>query len=130
MLFDNFDFDIFSVINNNKNINNDGYQYGNMFTNEYVPYKDYPVYVLKAKDEKNNLLLKIMEESFIINDLNLYLDINPNDREIFSLFQKHNDTLKELTEEYESKYQALTACGVKDSFSYILSPWPWEVYNV
>ena len=130
MLFDNFDFDIFSVINNNKNINNDGYQYGNMFTDEYVPYKDYPVYVLKAKDEKNNLLLKIMEESFIINDLNLYLDINSNDKEVFSLYKKHNDNLKKLINEYENKYQALTITGVNDSFSYVLSPWPWEGYNV
>ena len=128
MYFDDFSFNdnIDFFAGKSIMLNTDGYIYGNMFKDEFVPYKNYGVYKLKGSDEKETLKLKIMEETFIINDLNLYLDINPNERDLFEELKKHIKFLNEYKKEYESKYEALCVTGIKDSFSWIDNPWPWE----
>ena len=129
MYFDDFSFDENLDFFTGKKImlNNDGYIYGNMFKDEYVPYKNYSVYRLNGKDEKERLKLKIMEETFIINDLNLYLDIHPNDEDMFNEFKKHNELLEEYKNEYENIYSSLCLSGIKNKYNWINSPWPWEV---
>ena len=109
MFFDDFSFDENTNMFLGKiiNVNDDGYIYGNMFKDEYKPYKNYKVYRLNPSTEKEALKLKIMEEGFIINDLNLYLDLNPNDKDIFEYFKKHEKLLNKYISEYENKYQSL-----------------------
>ena len=53
---------------------NEGLNKGNMFKNEYDPYKNY-IYKVIVKGERDELLLKIQELTFKTIDLNLYLDI-------------------------------------------------------
>ena len=132
MFFDNLGF------NNNEsiflgksvNLNDDGYLYGNMFKDEYVPYKNYGIYKLKGGNEESSLKLKIMEESFIINDLNLYLDIYPNDIDIYQFFKKHEKLLNDYIYEYQSKYGSICLNSQKDSYDWLNGSWPWEDSNV
>jgi len=130
MLFDNIDFDFNMMKSSKKEINEDGYDYGNMFKDEYVPYKNYKVYTFKAKDEKNQLLLDIMETSFKVDDLNLYLDVHPDDVEVFDYFKRCTDKLEQLVKEYESKYQSLSVECTNNLGGWIAGPWPWEGNNV
>ena len=60
MYFDDFSFDENLDFFTGKKLmlNSDGYIYGNMFKDEYVPYKNYSVYRLNGKDEKEKLKLK------------------------------------------------------------------------
>ena len=126
-------FDDFSFIENQEkflgkivNINEDGYIYGNMFKDEYVPYKNNNVYRLNPKSEEESLKLKIMEESFIVNDLNLYLDIHKNDNDIYELFKKHEKLLTSYINEYQNRYGSICLNGESDNYNWINSPWPWE----
>ena len=128
MYFDDFSFteNINLFAGKSVNLNDDGYIYGNMFKDEYVPYKNYSVYKLKASSDEEILKLKIMEETFIITDLNLYLDVHPNDTDIYNYFRKHERLLTKYTDEYQEKYGSINLNSVSDNYNWINDPWPWE----
>ena len=128
MYFDDFSFtdDMNMIMGKSINLNDDGYIYGNMFKDEYIPYKNYSVYNLKAKNEEEALKLKIMEETFIITDLNLYLDIHPNDKDIYNYFRKHENMLTRYTNEYQEKFGSIYLNAVSENYNWIDNPWPWE----
>lgn len=130
-------FDDYSFIDNIElfagksiNINDSGYIYGNMFKDEYNPYKNYSVYKLKSDTEEGNLKLKIMEEMFIISDLNLYLDLHPGDVDVYSYFKNHENLLERYINEYQNNYGSIYLNAVKEKYNWINSPWPWEDKNV
>ena len=62
---------------------------GNMFFDMYEPYKNYKPRELVATTEKEKLMLKIRELSHAVADLNLYLDLCPDDRDVYELFKKY-----------------------------------------
>lgn len=128
MFFDSLDFvdntDIF--VGKIVNLNEEGYIYGNMFKDEYIPYKNYKVYRLSPRSEEENLKLKIMEHAFKINDLNLYLDLHPKDTDIYNYFRKEKNELDSYIDEYESKYGSICLNAKMDSYNWIKDPWPWE----
>lgn len=53
----------------------------------YEPYKNYKPRELVATTEKEKLMLKIRELSHAVGDLNLYLDLCPDDRDVYELFK-------------------------------------------
>lgn len=129
MFFDDFSFDKNTDVFVGKiiSINEDGYIYGNMFKDEYKPYKDYKVYQLNPSSEEEALKLKIMEEQFIVTDLGLYLDLHCNDSDVYEYFKKHEKMLDYYTDEYENKYGSICLNGNFEKYNWINSPWPWEM---
>ncbi len=104
-----------------------GFQYGNMFPKEYIPYKNYDVPEVVPTSEKGDLLLKIYQYDFAVNDLSLYLDLNPNDSSIYSLFQKYTEELKMYIDVYESKYGPLELDhSDANEYMWYHNPWPWD----
>ena len=65
---------------------NTGFELGNMYECLYSSYKKYEPREIKAKNEREMLFLNILKLSFAINDLNLYLDIHPDDEKTYELF--------------------------------------------
>lgn len=100
---------------------------GNSYSNEYDKYKNYTQKKLVATNEREKMLLKIQELDFIINDLNLKLDVEPNDYELYELFRKYALELQDLCKEYSKKYEVLEL--IKDTngnYTWIKNPWPWD----
>lgn len=128
MYFDDFSFNdnLNLIAGKSINLNEDGYIYGNMFKDEYTPYKNYSVYKLNTSNSEEELKLKIMEETFIINDLNLYLDIHPKDNDIYEIFKKHERLLNKYIGDYEESYGSILLNGKSDTYNWINNPWPWE----
>lgn len=128
MYFDDFSFDdnLDFFVGKKINLNEDGYLYGNMFKDEYIPYKNYKIYNFKPSTEEGKLKFKIMKESFIINDLNLYLDIHPNDQDIYDEFKKSIKKLNMYVDEYEKKYGSIKLNAETEKYNWTNSPWPWE----
>ena len=133
----NYDFyDDMSVINGYMPLNNtsrldlfnpyEGYLKGNAFKNEYIPYKNYPVLKPTINSEKDEMLVNIGEYSFMAHDLNLYLDVYPNDEEALNKFNEYHNKANELIMKYERKYGPLTikSNDDKESFNWVVS-WPW-----
>ena len=68
-----------------------------------------------------------MAYSFAINDLNLYLDLHPEEKQVLDLFKKYVNEGKMLCQEYVKKYGPLEVTDpMGNKFSWIDSPWPWE----
>ena len=104
----------------------DGLVYGNMFKNEYVGYKDYKVQPLVANDEKSRLLLKIYELDFAINDLSLYLDIYPENMQVYKLFRAYTEEERKMIDLYEKQYGPLEL-NDSDYDSYMWYKGKWQI---
>ena len=137
MLFDdndfNFDFSFFEIPGSDFNrVDNilapkEGFLKGNLFRNEYVPYKKYTYLPIEPKSKREEKLCKIQELSFAINDLNLYLDLHPEDNEAYNLMKKYVYEMNRLMVEYDKMYGPLTLDEVEQSkYEWIDNPWPWD----
>ena len=122
-----------SNINNNSNITDTqtGFKRGNLFNNLYSEYKNYKPNDLKANSEREDLIMQIDEQRFAIIEMNLYLDIYPNDKNALNKFNNYLRKEKELINLYESKYGPMTISSPvqTDNWLWNNSPWPWEVQN-
>lgn len=136
MLFEDNDFDInmalfFPDVNLSRNVElyepMEGFLRGNMFKDEYDPYKNLSYFKLNPINEKENDLYKIMALDFAINDLNLYLDLHPDNKEVFNLFKKYIQDKERLCKEYEKRYGPLVLTNTLGSkYNWLNSPWPWD----
>lgn len=136
MLFENDDFDInmtlfvpdFKVDRNTKILSPmEGFLRGNMFRYLYEPYKNFSYSKLNPKTEKERKLYEIMALSFAINDLNLYLDLHPENKEVFDLFKTYVKEKKVLCDNYTKVYGPLEINEtIGQKFNWIDSPWPWD----
>ena len=123
----------FTMPNTNNNIldTKTGFKRGNLFNNLYDEYKNYKPAELKANNEKEDLLLQIDEQRFAMIEMNLYLDLYPNDKEALNRFNTYLKKEKELVALYESKYGPLTTSSPvqTNNWTWDNSPWPWEVQS-
>ena len=102
---------------------------GNLFKNLYVPYESKEPYEIRPMNEQAKMLTNIDALKFAMIDLNLYLDINPDDKELINLFNKYRKEHEDLMKQYENMYGPITLNS--DSlntypWSWINMPWPWE----
>ena len=124
-----------NIIPNNINTSNniidteEGFKRGNMFKDLYNEYKNFKPRKLTASSEREDMLLQIMEYNFAIIDLQLYLDMYPNDRDALKLFNAYLNKKKDLTNMFEEKYGPLAIDSEvqRNKWLWDNSPWPWEV---
>ena len=107
----------------------DAYNNGNLYSNLYSQYKNYKPTILKANNEKEQLLLELSRVAFAAHELNLYLDLYPNDESMLALFNDYRQEANSLLEQYESKYGPLNVSSdnmEKSPFAWENTSWPWE----
>ena len=134
MLFDGeigfIPFDMYLDNNSKEKLysSKEGFLKGNMFKDEYIPYKDYKYGELSPSNEKEELLYEIMSLAFAMNDLNLFLDLNPFDDEKLKDYQEILKRHEELVKKYTNKYGPLEINEVDNTkmFNWIDNPWPWQ----
>lgn len=105
----------------------EGYLKGNAFKDEYVSYKNYRVIKPIINSEKEEMLTNISEYSFMAHDLNLYLDVFPNNKEALDKFNEYRNKANELIIKYERKYGPLAInSDIKTSIPFNwVNNWPW-----
>lgn len=118
-------------MNDNLSMNNkltsikEGFNRGNMFDNLFMPYK----YIanLNPVTDRSKLMSEIQAYCFAAHEMNLYLDLYPDDIQAIGLFNQYQERTNELISEYESKYGKINL-GINESYTWewINSPWPWE----
>ena len=109
----------------------EGYLKGNLFSNLYSEYKNYRPQKLMARNEQEKLLYELESISFAAHELNLYLDLHPNDTSMLMLFKDYEEKCQKLTSEYENKYGPLSVSEVNSTKEFTwVNNWPWEVKNV
>ena len=122
--------DIIFNFNNNDNVKlfnyDEGFMYGNMFKNEYDPYKNYKVAQLKSNSELGDLLLKIYAYDFALNDLSLYLDLHPEDTDVYKVFKGYTEELDNLVKKYEHEYGPMELDNSNyNDYLWEEGPWPF-----
>lgn len=143
MLFDNnvdLDFTLLNLANltnNNMSMNftsdnrkflsaKEGFIRGNIFKDEYKPYKNLTYINIEPKNDREAKLYNVMCYTQAINDMNLYLDVHPEDSNALKYLE---ELIKEenAKKEYVNSYGPLNICDTKgDKFEWLDSPWPWD----
>lgn len=100
----------------------DGYMRGNMFKNLYNEYEDYQPQRLVGESVKEEKLLELSDTAFAAHDLNLYLDVHPDDEKALKVFNQYRTKANQLMNEYENMYGALNV----SSNSLNAYPWKWD----
>jgi len=118
-------------MNDNLSMNNtlvsvkDGFNRGNMFDNLFMPYK----YIadIKPSDRRNKLMMDIQMFCFAAHELNLYLDLYPDDIQAIGLYNQYKEEANRLTYEYEKEFGKIEL-NINESYTWdwVKSPWPWE----
>jgi len=140
MLFDNTDFNyeisLFQIPGSDFTLEQrkdkfvspeEGFMRGNLMADEYVPYKNWTYMKLSPQTERERLLFQLMAYSFAINDLNLYLDLHPEDQNAYGLFKKYAEEKNSLESKYVEKYGPMTVTETQgENFDWIKNPWPWD----
>ena len=135
--FMNFDYNNLNIYNQNKTMKNQNELYdpynglirGNLFKELYDPYISEEPYEIKPMNDQAKMLTKLDSLGFAMVDLNLYLDVYPNDKEKINLYNQDRREKENLLKEYENKYGPITT--ISDSlntfpWAWNNMPWPWE----
>ncbi len=107
----------------------DAFTLGNLFINTYIPYKNYQPQKLVAKNEQEALFLKLAEVAFAAHELNLYLDLHPEDKSALQLFNQYRTQTNELKTQYQNQYGPLMISAnvlLNSPFLWEQLTFPWE----
>lgn len=106
-----------------------GFIRGNMFKNLYDPYKTSKPIEIQATTDRDQMLAMLDAFDFATIDINLYLDIYPDDQDMIELFNQYRMERNKLCEEYENLFgPILTSSNANMAYPWAWdnNPWPWE----
>ena len=106
-----------------------GFIRGNLFPDLYNSYKINNPYNIEPMNDQAKLLTEIDSLCFALTDLNLYLDVNRNDKDMIKLYNDYLKRKQNLLYEYQKKYGPITLDSEAlntNPWSWDNSPWPWE----
>lgn len=106
-----------------------GFIRGNMFPALYNFYRIDKPYEITPMNEQAELLTYVDMYNFAMTDLNLYLDVHPDDKEALQLFNEYRNIAVETTKNYENKYgPLLLTSNTLNTFPWAWDkePWPWD----
>ncbi len=79
---------------------------------------------------RKDLLQKINEASFAVDEVKLFLDTHPYDEEAMEYFQKYsrirNEAMKLYAEHYEPLNIDTAVYSCDNRWNWIDEPWPWQ----
>jgi spore coat protein JB len=77
---------------------------------------------------REQLMCCITEVSFAIDDVKLYLDTHPCDKEALEYYENYRQLRKEAIKEYRDCYGPISSYDVKTEnvWTWVTEPWPWE----
>lgn len=106
-----------------------GFIRGNMFKNLYNAYKISKPIEIKPTTDREQMLAMLDAFDFATIDINLYLDVYPEDKDMIELFNQYRIEKNKLMEEYESLFgPILTNSNANAAYPWAWNnqPWPWE----
>ncbi len=79
-------------------------------------------------ETREQLMRQIQSVGFAVNDLNLFLDSHPDDKDALAYFKELNRQYAALVADYTQHFGPLTVADTENSdyFDWIATPWPWE----
>lgn len=79
-------------------------------------------------ETREQLMRQIQNVGFAVNDLNLFLDSHPDDKDALAYFKELSGQYDALVANYTGHFGPLTVTDTENSdyFDWIATPWPWE----
>ena len=128
---------LYSELYGNRNMNmtslfspEEGFNKGNMFSKLYDPYKNYKPVTLRGNTEQERMFLELARICFAKHEINLYLDLHPEDTSMITLFNDYREREMMLLKQYEDKFGPITTNSEtlnQTPFMWVKDGWPWEV---
>lgn len=85
---------------------------------------------MSGNSNKKELMKRINDVSFAVDDVKLYLDTHPCDDEALAYFREYSRMRNEALKEYAEQYGPLTVDtavhSCNDNWNWIEEPWPWQ----
>lgn len=80
------------------------------------------------KNDRQKLFLFIHEVGFAIDDVILYLDTHPEDKQALEYYETYKKLRRQAVSEYTKLYGPLTKDDVNSCnyWAWVKDPWPWE----
>lgn len=103
--------------------------HGNAFKNEYLPYKNYKVKRIVATNEKESLFLTMIAYFNICHDIQLRLDINPDNIELLNELKKYQKAYYDARKKYDAYDDQLCPYHIGEGdrkYRYVYTKSPWE----
>jgi len=105
---------------------NEALKKGNLFPKLYDEYKNYKPSNPVVDTKRESALLEIQKLEFSITDLNLYLDLHPNDAYAYKVLASYIKECKAKKDEYAKIYGPLVLDDLTDEYEWSTGVWPWE----
>ena len=108
----------------------EGFIKGTLFKTLYKPYKNYQPSLENISDEKEKAMLNVQMYYSGFHDLNLYLELYPNDKEALKLREEYFDKYNKAKKDYDSKYSPYSldsSFNLSQGFTYSKTPFQWEM---
>lgn len=108
----------------------EGFNKGNMFSNLYEQYKNYRPKELVGNNDMEKLFLELARICFAKHDIQLYLDLHPDDVSMIQLFNDYRERENKLLKMFESKYGVINTDSDsldQTPFVWATEKFPWEV---
>jgi len=78
-------------------------------------------------NSRDQMMQKVYETGFALDDLLLYLDTHPDDAQAMEYYRYAQNANREAIKAYENVYGPLMMNHVtSNNWSWMKSPWPWE----
>ncbi len=83
---------------------------------------------MAAANHKADLMHRISELSFVLDEMRLFLDTHPECTEGLEYYNRHAALRKEAVDEYTRLYGPIQFYDVTDTnkWQWVCGPWPWE----
>ncbi len=88
-----------------------------------------PTPASSCRPSRKELMEKINQYSFAVNEANLFLDTHPFDQEALDYFQKYRALRVDAIREYDKYFAPLIIDHTESDkipWSWVSEPWPWE----
>ena len=129
-----YDRNIINNINGNMNKLNvyspyEGFINGTLFKTLYKPYKNYKPSLENINGDKEKAMLSVQMYFAGLHDLNLYLELYPNDSEALKLREEYYDKYHQAKKEYDSRFSPFSldsSFNLQKGFTYSKTPFQWE----
>ena len=118
------------VLENDMNLYdpNQAFKAGTIFKALDKPYKTYKMPTLTPTSQREALMMEIQKYGLVTHDLDLYLDVYPDDENAIALRRKYYKEYKDLKDAYEKMNPPFELCS--DEMNKVPFPWsttkfPW-----
>ena len=109
----------------------EAFMLGNLFKELYMTYKGFTNYCIQSNNQRQKSLLEVQIYGFVAHEINLFLDIYPDNQRMIDLYVEYANKAREATIAFEEQFGPLTVSDSSNEypFQWVQGPWPWEYQN-